>query len=264
MYSARIKGSNQLITIEEFKRKLGLAAIDKHELELVCPACNNALHPYGLTSLMVLAGFHHNPGTTCIYTEDRDSLFKEPGRWDLENAARLLAKLADKEFISKLYCFCHKLCGKGGLKVEKFCELIKKANSRNLWGCGGLEEWVIGFLLLVLDDFEAKSISIPKEVKYVFRFYLKDYKELHMKQQNAEDRKQSKIRIEDIWEKGNYFLYKVFASGVMTRLPEGNPYPVSREVWEEFSKNYEWIKKDLSELLLKRIGEVNGKNGNVK
>ena len=50
----------------------------------------------------------------------------------------------------------------------------------------------------------------------------------------------------------------------MTRLPEGNPYPVSREVWEEFSKNYEWIKKDLSELLLKRIGEVHGKNGNVK
>lgn len=44
MYSARIKGSNQLITIEEFKRKLGLAAIDKHGLELVCPACN--IMPY--------------------------------------------------------------------------------------------------------------------------------------------------------------------------------------------------------------------------
>jgi hypothetical protein len=187
-------------------------------------------------------------------------MFKEPSEWDLENAAMLRAKLQNKEFISKLYCFCHKLCGKGGLKVDKFCELIKKANNRNLWGCRGLEEWVMGFLLLVLDDFEVKSDLPPHETKYLFRFFLKNYKALDLKQQKQADRKQSKIRIEDIWEKGEYFLYKVFASGVMMSLPEGNPHVVSKEVWEEFSKNYEWVKKELGDLLLKKVGEVYEKN----
>ena len=260
MQSARIKGSNQLITIEECKRKYGLASIDKHGLELVCPACNNSLYPYAIASLKVSAGFHHNPGTTCICREDRDGLFKEPGEWDVAGAIALRARLQDKEFLSKLYCFCHKLCGNGGLKVDKFCELIRKADSRNLWGCKGLEEWVIGFVLLVLDDFEMKSNNPPYETKYVFRFFLKNYKALDLKQLKQDDRKQSKMRIEDLWEKGDYFLYKVFASGVMMNVPEGNPYQVSKEMWEEFSKNYEWVKKELSELLLKKVGEINGKD----
>jgi hypothetical protein len=72
--------------------------------------------------------------------------------------------------------------------------------------------------------------------------------------------KTTKIRMEDIWEKGGYFLHKVFASGVMMNLPEGNPYPVTKEMWEEFSKDYDWVLKNLSNLIKDKLGELNGKN----
>ncbi len=249
MYEALIKGTNKLITIDTFKRQYGEKAV-RDGLELICPACRNIVHPYALVSFRRKACFHHNPNTSCIYLDERDSYIAIPKQWDIESGKRLRASLGDKEFISKLYCFCLTLCRRGNLPVDKFIGLVKKADKRNLWSHAGLEEWIIGFVLLVLDDFEAEDKSGRP---YVFRFLLEQN---FTKPNPLITKSKQKVDIEDLTQQGDYFLVKVFDNGNLMRHPEGNPYLVSKDSWKKFSKEYEWAYKNQGDRLLKRVKEL--------
>ena len=249
MYEALIEGTSTLISIDTFKRKYGEKAL-KEGLKLICPACKGALHTYAVISLKKKPSFHHYLNTSCIYSDEKSNSFAAPRAWDIENGKRIRSLLEDKEFISKLYCFCLKLCKKGNLPVNKFVELVKRADKRNLWSHGGLEEWVIGFLLLVLDDFEGES---QKKEKYIFRFFLeKDIKRLDegILQSNI------KIAIDDLMAREDYFLVKVFGNGKFMNASEGNPYKVSRNNWIEFSHDYEWAFDNQGERLVQKIKEL--------
>ena len=249
MQQALIKESNKLISIDVFKRQYGEQAL-REGLKLICPACKNELYTYGLVSLKREARFQHNPGTSCIYVDDRGEYLAAPNGWDIENGKYLRLALEDKEFISKLYCFCLTLCRNGNLPVNKFIELVQRADRRNLWSHSGLKEWLVGFLLLVLDDFQGGA---KEDKKYIFRFFLKkNIKDL----KNLPPKSGTKIKIEDLIENEDYYLVKVFDNGNLMKLPEGNPYNVNRVNWEKFSKNYEWVMSNQGDRLIQKIKDL--------
>jgi len=248
MYEALIEGTSKIITIDTFKRRYGEKSLE-NGLKLVCPACKSELHTYALVSLKREPRFHHHPNTSCVYTDGKNNYLAAPNSWDIENGKRIRTALEDKEFISKLYCFCLKLCMSGNLPVDKFIGLVKKADKRNLWSHAGFEEWVIGFLLLVLDDFEGTT---REKQKYIFRFSLQ--KGINRLDESF-TKPNSKIEIEDIMEREGYFLAKVFDSGDIMQYPEGNPYPVSRINWQRFSKDYDWTFNNHGAKLVQKIKE---------
>jgi len=246
MYEALIKNSSKLIYIDEFKRKYGLKSLDKG-LELICPSCKNDLHVYAKSSIKVSARFHHGPGSSCLYVDGREGYLSLPNSWDIENGIKIRDALENKEFISKLYCFCLKLCGKGTLPVDKFLNLVKKADKRNLWACSGLEDWVIGFLLLVLDDFTGQTDAGRS---YVFRFFLEKNR---IDKSAYLEKNQKKIDINEILKGEEFFLVRVFDNGKIKNFPAGNPYPVIKDIWLEFTQNFEWAYLNHGEKLVTRI-----------
>jgi hypothetical protein len=268
MLEAIIKSEGRIVTIDEFLRKYGLISI-KNGLELICPACDGKLYVYGATSINVQSSFNHRPNTSCTLMSDYNKGISAPSEFDLMNGRRIRALLEQKEFISKLYCFCLALCGKKNLPVDKFCELIKKADKRNLWRIKGLEEWVIGFLLLILDDFEGlreTKDNKQKVMKYTFRFFLKEHLSQHQKivAPSKENKPQQQIKIEDLWKKGGYYLYKVFSSGTLMTYPAGNPYPVNIDSWERFLEQFETVMKDFGKDLANEVKNLKRSADNAK
>jgi hypothetical protein len=255
MLKAVIKGTNKFLSIEEFKSKYGLKSLEEG-MELECPACKNKLYVYGITSIRVGAGFHHYPNTSCIYVDDHNEYLSTPKEWNLENGNKIRTALKNKEFISKLYCFCLKLCGKKKLSIDKFLALINKADKRNLWACSGLEEWILGFLLLVLDDFqgELKEPSSPRKI-YTFRFFLKKGDAAHTKEFAQMINHSSKIDLEDLLTSEQYYLFKVFGNGKLMDQDESNPYPVNRETWKHCLADYQWFFENLGD----KYSEINSR-----
>lgn len=259
MYKALIKDTEKLITIDDFKEKYGLNAL-KQGVVLLCPNCNEELYVHGISSLKINAGFNHKPGTACLLENGFGKGLAAPSDWDIENGKRIRGLLQDKEFISKLYCFCHSLCLKKNLSVNRFCELVREADKRNLWRAKDLDDRIIGFLLLLFGDFRGKSSKTDqnKEQKpYTFRFYLMKRGEILRKFLSTISNR--KININDICLGKDYQLFKVFDNGNKMNFPAGNPYPVSTATWERFSDDFEKTLKSDSEELVKQIKQLKEK-----
>lgn len=250
------QGSGETITIDDFKEKYGLNAL-KQGMILLCPDCNEELYVHGLSSLIINAGFNHKPGTTCLLENGFGKGLAAPSDWDIENGKRIRELLHNKVFISKLYCFCHSICLKKNLSVDKFCELVREADKRNLWRAKDLEDWVIGFLLLLFGDFkgEPSRVNPNKEPEpYVFRFYLMKRDEIFRKFLSTIRNK--RIDIKDVCLGKDYQLYKVFDNGNKMNFSTGNPYPVTMTTWERFGEDFEKTLKSDSEALLNQIKQL--------
>ena len=92
------------------------------------------------------------------------------------------------------------------------------------------------YILLALKDFTGcrKKLKTP----FVFRFVLKEKK--------PKD-------IEKIWEGTRFHLHRIFEGGKTMKFPEGNPYPVTRENWEAYSKDYQWLGEEKYRNLLRGL-----------
>ena len=124
-----------------------------------------------------------------------------------------------------LYAFCNTLCGRSKrLGVQKFNELVREADRRNVWGYKGLPVWALPFVLLALRDFE--GFSGRRQRRFVFRFVLKE---------------SPPPRLEDVWESGTYHLLRVFDGGGVMDFPPGNPYPIRKDIWQLYSREIGWL-----------------------
>lgn len=255
MFEAKIKGTEKLVSyfelIHKFKGKY-----QNNEIELQCPACDQPVYLYGYKSIEVQGRLQHFPHTTCIFYEDVCKGVGGFSSYNFENGKRLRDLVETKEFASKLYCFCLELCGRDNLSVKSFCNLIKTADRKKLWMAAGLEEWVLGFLLLLLKDFVAPDPEGFKQRtdknRYQFRFVLVE---------EGREEKTRKIKPEDIWEKGGFILKKVFESGQLMKLIEGNPFDVSLDKYEKYTSRWETTQKNFGEELIKTIKLLKCKGG---
>lgn len=63
----------------------------------------------------------------------------------------------DDANLLQAYAVCRTLCGRGNLSGERFLDLVRIADTLDVWSYRNLELWTVPFILLTLDDFEGVS-----------------------------------------------------------------------------------------------------------
>ena len=59
--------------------------------------------------------------------------------------------------------------------------------------------------------------------------------------------------LKKVWESGGFHLLRVFDKGQVMNFPKGNPYPLTKEIWETYSKDYQWLGEEKYNKLLKGL-----------
>lgn len=238
MLKARLGDTNELITVDTLLKRHGSQFKDKG-IEIFCPLCHKPVFIYGAHSLSVTSRFHHPEGSTeCAFSHAKNGKYHwlRPREIDLASGIQLKNHVFEDGNLRQIYAFCHYLCRKQSFSTAKFCKLIRLADQKNIWVYKGLPFWGVGFILMTLDDFEGKRSK--DGLPYTYRFVFE---------------KEKPKTIEDLWErKGKYHLSKVFGdSGNLIQFPPENPFLVSKETFEAFSQNHEWIQESHLNSLMK-------------
>jgi len=150
--------------------------------------------------------------------------------------------LSTGDNLKRLYTFFMNLCGdSSGLDVEKFRQLIKVGDRRRVWSLSGVTMWSVPFILLQLGYF--KGIN-EKGEEVGFHFSLKEKK-------NTSGR-------------SSHSLNRFLRGGVPLNYPVGSPYPMTKEIWEKYSKNYHWLNEEKHQELLKGLESAFDKKSRKK
>lgn len=236
MKKALIKGTERLVTVETLISDHGMTPQEKG-IETVCPVCSEPVYVYGAISLVVAKRFHHYEGGECILSPRVYDHWVKASDWDFERGQRIRKILSEGDALKKLYTFCNNLCGrKKRLGIEKFNELVSEADRRNLWCYKDIPLWVVPYLLLTLRDFQGYGKELKKP--FVFRFLLKE--------KPPKD-------IKEVWESERFHLLRVFEKGRQMDYPPGNPYALTKEIWEQQSKDYHWLGEEKYKKLLQGL-----------
>ncbi len=180
--------------------------------------------------------FHHFEGADCVLSH-KESRWIKTSDWDFERGRQLRAFFSEGDGLKQLYAFFKELCGrKRHLSVKAVCQIIKEADRINLWSYKGVEVWTIPFLLLCLRDFEGYG-KASKET-FLFRFVLKG---------------RPPKKLKKVWENEKFHLLRVFDGGRVMDFPLGNPYPIRKDVWEQYSKEFCWLNDERWHNLLRSL-----------
>lgn len=159
-----------------------------------------------------------------------------------ERGREIRDALSKGDNIKRLYTFFLNLCGTSSdLDVEKFRQLIKEGDRRRVWSLSGVTVWSAPFILLQLSNF--KGIN-EKGEEVSFHFYLE------RKENRSKERTHS--------------LHRVLRGGVPLNYPVGSPYPMTKEVWNRYSKDYHWLNEEEHQTLLKVLESIFDKNNRKK
>lgn len=133
-----------------------------------CIYCGSNVFTYGVHSVNVTSRFMHFEGDSCIEDNSGYNNFDD---YDFDQFNRIKSEFCEATNLKKAYAFCLKCCGVGNLTTDKFLSLCTKANKKNIWAYKNIQVWMIPYILLTLDDFEAKTHNGPTPT-YMFRFVL--------------------------------------------------------------------------------------------
>ena len=148
-----------------------------------------------------------------------------------ERGREIRAALSKEDNLKRLYTFFLNLCGSSScFDVEQFRRIIKEGDRRKIWSLSGVTVWSAPFILLQLSYFKAVN---EKGEAVCFHFHLKEKK-------NSS-------------EKRYHFLYRYLSGGIPLNYPKGNPYPMTEEVWNQYSKDYHWLGEEKYRNLLKSL-----------
>jgi len=158
--------SEKYVTVAEFLAEIGPNYKEKGIIPK-CPCSGCALYIHGGHSPNTSSNFSHMPkqNIECKCRNDYNGPLGIP-EYD---SLLFKDKVCKEENIKKIYQLCLSACGKGNFPAKKYMELIKKANHLNIWQYKGIELWMVPYILLTLDDFQAKSKSGKG---YEYRFIL--------------------------------------------------------------------------------------------
>lgn len=158
--------NGKYVTVAEFLAEFGANYKEKNVIPK-CPCEGCDLYIRGSHSPNIISGFSHMPNknSTCRCRNQYDGPLGIPGYDGL-----LFKDEFCKEInIKKVYQICHDACGKKNFPINKYKELIKKANQRNVWSYVDIKIWMLPYILLTFDDFTAKD---KNNQEYEFRFIL--------------------------------------------------------------------------------------------
>lgn len=130
-----------------------------------CKECHVAVHPYGMHSADAVKRFDHpnrqpndDPLDDCVLAR-RTMRFAgmEPRGHDEAAGDEIRCSFFQDENLAKAYSFCLGLCRRGNLPVEKFREMIARADRRRVWSYVGMRDWLMPYALLTLADFQTAT-----------------------------------------------------------------------------------------------------------
>jgi len=227
------KPGGKLVTPIDFIRRATPEFKSKSILPY-CPACDEVVHVYGVNNPHpdTVQRFDHQNQSINAHSLDDCVLAKrskrllglEPSEWNLAAASEIRRQFLEADNLAKAYAFCLHLCRAGNLPVPKFKSMIQRADRKNIWAYADITVWVIPYILLLLEDFEAR----PKnKAPYGFHFILQ---------------KPKSQTISALWESREPFaISKVFANGGKTVTTDDNPYPISNDAFLEKAGDFQWI-----------------------
>lgn len=223
----------ELVTPTEFIRR-ATANYQGRKTLPYCPACGEIVHLYGVKNPhpATTQRFDHaniaddmDPLDDCVLAKrTKRFLGLEPSEWALARAQQVRHEFMEDENLARCYAFCINFCRSGNLSTTQFKSMLRRADKKNIWGYAGIEQWVIPYILLLLENFEARPQG---KSAYGFHFIL---------------RKPISDSINTLWEtRVPYAIEKVFSDGGKTVNTSDNPYPISRNHFFDKSNNYKWI-----------------------
>lgn len=230
-----------LVTVQQFHER---ATSEYKRLGIFpyCPECNEILEIYGINNFSISRFDHKNrletadPLDDCSLADRGCQRFKflTPIAWDYDRGKQLRIAFFDKNNLKIAYCFCLDLTRKGNLPLQKFNQMIQRADKKKIWSYTDIPLWSIPYILLTLENFTQPSTETKKG--YDFHFVLE-------KPQNMEN--------SSIWARlGETCLKKVFSSDGRNISTSDNPFPFSEGGMIEKAGNTDWIKDNFLKQLL--------------
>lgn len=148
------------VTPEQFVAKAGNRRREKG-IHARCKTCGDDVYVHGVESLRSASSFHHlprpeeaTPADDCVLADrtDRFDLLRTDHLNDARGRALRAAFLTGPDLLAA-YAFCRSLCGRTGLTMGEFRDLLVRADRQGIWSFVGLEVWMVPMVLLAIEDF---------------------------------------------------------------------------------------------------------------
>lgn len=203
-----------------------------------CPACRQIVHLYGVHNPQpdTIARFDHanlapdaDPLDDCVLAA-RNERFRglAPDAWDEAQAIQLRKQFYEDENLKLAYAFCLNICRKGNLPTAKFRKMLARADSKRIWAYAGLRIWATPYILLTLENFQARS---KEGYEYGFHFIFN---------------KPKSTGISTLWTNSEACeIVKVYSDSGKQINATDNPYPVSEVNWRTKAGDASWISPTL-------------------
>lgn len=147
------------MSIDEFAEQT--SAFRQNPGRILCLECREGVTPVGVESPNVTPHFAHAQQRGDLDELDDCSLAKRSSRlrWfgeeerDRARGMQLREAFFDEATVKAAYALCLSFVGTGNLPIQKFGELIDRADRLGIWDYVGLECWCVPHILLLLADF---------------------------------------------------------------------------------------------------------------